>query len=65
MKKITSAILGLSLTLAAAGISFAQAPAAPAASTDSTATTTKKHVKKNKKKAAAGTMATPAATPSK
>ena len=52
MKTLTSAVLGLSLTLAAAGLSFAaQAPATtPAAdAAPSTAPTAKKHVKKNKK----------------
>lgn len=60
MKKITSAILGLSLTLAAAGLSFAgQTAPAPA---DSSAPVAKKHVKKNKKaaKAANTTPSTPA-----
>ncbi|MDP9053053.1 MAG: hypothetical protein M3N93_01930 [Acidobacteriota bacterium] len=58
MKKITSAVLGLSLTLVAAGLSFAQT-AAPAA-TDTTAPVAKKHVKKHKK--AAKSAAAPAAT---
>jgi hypothetical protein len=59
MKKISAALLGLSLTLATAGLSLAaQAP------TDNStpATTTKKHVKKNKK-AAAKTDAAKPATP--
>jgi len=61
MKKIFSAVLGLSLTLATAGLTFAaQAPAttAPAASTAKMA---KKHVKKTKK--AKTSASTPAATP--
>lgn len=58
MKKITSVLLGLSLTLAAAGLSFAAQTAAPA--TGSSTPVAKKHVKKNKK-AAKSTEATPAA----
>jgi hypothetical protein len=60
MKKITSVLLGLSLTLATAGLSLAaQTPAAPA---DNGAPVAKKHVKKNKKaaKSTATTPATPA-----
>jgi hypothetical protein len=67
MKTITSAVLGLSMTLAAAGLSFAaQAPApAPAANTaTSTAPVAKKHVKKIKK-APKGTAETPAPAPVK
>jgi hypothetical protein len=61
MKKITSVLLGLSLTLATAGLSLAAQTAAPA--TGSTpAPVAKKHVKKNKKanKTAASTSSTPA-----
>lgn len=71
MKTIGSAVLGLSLTLATAGLSLAaQAPASTAAgsNTPSTVTTTKKHVKHNNKKAAKNATATPstsAATPAK
>jgi len=60
MKKITSVLLGLSLTLATAGLSLAAQTAAPA--TGNSAPVAKKHVKKNKK-AAKSTEATPAATP--
>lgn len=64
MTKITALVLGLSLTLATAGLSLAgQATPAPA---DSSAPVAKKHVKKNKKASATkGTAATPAtpATP--
>jgi hypothetical protein len=62
MKKLTSAVLGLSLSLAVAGISFAQTPA-PATKDNGSAMTTapaKKHSKKSHKKAANST-ATPAA----
>jgi len=60
MKKITSAVLGISLVLATAGLSLAGQTTAPA-STDSTAPVAKKHVKKNKKAArSAATPATPA-----
>jgi hypothetical protein len=52
MKKITSAVLGLSLTLASAGLTFAAQDAKPADANSSTATTTKKHAKKHNKKAA-------------
>jgi hypothetical protein len=61
MKKMTSVLLGLSLTLATAGLSLAaQTTAAPA--TGSTAPVAKKHVKKNKKanKSTAVTPSTPA-----
>jgi hypothetical protein len=60
MKKISAVLLGLSLTLATAGLSLAAQTAAPA--DNSTPATTKKHVKKNKKaaKTAAATPATPA-----
>ncbi len=69
MKKLTSAVLGLSLTLAAAGLTFAaQAPAttpAPAQTgTPATAPAAKKHVKKQTKKSKPATDA-PAATPAK
>jgi hypothetical protein len=62
MKTITSAVLGLSLTLASAGLTFAQT--APAA-TDNPAPVAKKHVKKTKKtvkssSATASNTATPA-----
>jgi len=63
MTKITAVLLGLSLTLATAGLSLAgQTTPAPA---DSSAPVAKKHVKKNKKaatKGAATTPATPAAS---
>jgi uncharacterized protein YxeA len=65
MKKISAVLLGLSLTLATAGMSFAaQAAATP---TDSSAPTVKKHVKKHKKanKDVTATPATPAPAPSK
>ncbi len=64
MKKLTSAVLGLSLTLAAAGLTFAaQAPATTPAQTaaPATAPTAKKHVKKTKKSKPASDA--PAATP--
>jgi hypothetical protein len=66
MKNITSAVLGLSLTLAVAGLSFAQTPAqtpAPATARDSASATApaKTHVKKHKK-AVTNTNAKPAAT---
>ena len=72
MKTITSAVLGLSLTLAAAGMSFAQT-AAPQTATpnkmDSTSSTTgtAKPVKKHKVKKAkpAASTTAPAAAPSK
>ena len=60
MKKITSVLLGLSLTLATAGLSLAaQTAAAPA---DNSTPVAKKHVKKNKKttKSTAATPVTPA-----
>ena len=60
MKKISAVLLGLSLTLATAGMSFAaQATATP---TDGSAPTVKKHVKRHKKanKDVAATPATPA-----
>lgn len=66
MKKIASAVLGLSLTLATAGLSLAAQNTAstPANTTGSTATNTtaKKHVKHTKKanKSAATNTATPA-----
>jgi hypothetical protein len=59
MKTITSAVLGLSLTLASAGLTFA-AQNAPAG-TDNNAPVAKKHVKKNKKGTKNG--AAPATTP--
>jgi len=54
MKKITSAVLGLSLTLATAGLTFAAQDAKPADANSSApaTTTTKKHTKKHAKKAA-------------
>jgi hypothetical protein len=60
MKNITSVLLGLSLTLATAGLSLAAQTAAPA--TGNSAPVAKKHVKKNKKanKTAESTPATPA-----
>ena len=62
MKKISAVLLGLSLTLATAGVSLA-AQAATAPTDNSTpATTTKKHVKKNKKAAAKTDAAKPAAS---
>ena len=57
MTKITSTILGLTLTLAAASVSFAaqgtQSAPAPAATSagNATSTTQKQHVKKHNKKA--------------
>ena len=45
MKKITSVLLGLSLTLATAGLSLAAQTAAPA--TGNSTPVAKKHVKKN------------------
>ena len=67
MKKLTSAILGLTLSLAVAGISFAQTPApatsAPAAKDNGSAmsaTAKKKSKKKSSKKAA---VTTPPSTP--
>jgi hypothetical protein len=64
MKKISAVLLGLSLTLATAGLSLA-AQAAAAPTDNSTPATTKKHVKKNKKAAAKTDAAKPAtsATP--
>jgi hypothetical protein len=66
MKKLTSAILGLTLSLAVAGISFAQTPApaasAPAAKDNGgavSAAAKKKSKKKSSKKAA---VTTPAST---
>jgi hypothetical protein len=59
-------IIGLSLTLAVAGLSFAQttpAPAAAPAKTDAAAPMATKHVKKHKKAVAATPAATPSATP--
>lgn len=62
MKKIASAVLGLSLSLAVAGLSFAQAPAASPAKDGATTTApAKKHVKRHKKTAVkAETPAAPA-----
>jgi hypothetical protein len=53
MKKITSAVLGLSLTLATAGLTFAAQDAKPADANGNApaTTTTKKHTKKHAKKA--------------
>jgi hypothetical protein len=67
MKKLTSAILGLTLSLAVAGISFAQTPSpttsAPAAKDNAGAMSTTAK-KKSKKKAVKKTaVTTPAATP--
>ncbi len=63
MKKIASAVIGLSLTFAAAGFA-AQAPASTQAPATSTLTT-KQHVKKHKKAkgttSATSSTATPAA----
>jgi hypothetical protein len=63
MKKMTSAILGLSLTLATAGLTFAAQDAKPADANGNapTTTTAKKHAKKHNKKAANQTAA-PSAT---
>lgn len=59
MTKISSILLGLSLTLATAGLSLgAQTTGAPA---DASAPVAKRHVKKNKK-AVKSTAATPATT---
>ena len=62
MKKITAAVLGLSLTLATAGLTFAAQDAKPANTNGSApaTTTTKKHVKKHKK--AANQTAAPSTT---
>ena len=69
MKKLTSAILGLTLSLAVAGISFAQTPApatsAPAAKDNGSAVSAaakKKSKKKFSKKAAATTPASTTTT---
>jgi hypothetical protein len=66
MKKLTSAVFGLALTLAVAGISFAQTPA-PATSAPTkdngsamTSAATKKHARK---KATSAKKAAPATTP--
>jgi hypothetical protein len=56
MKKIASAVIGLSLALATVGFA---AQTAPAATTDNSAPVAKKHVKKTKK--AVKNSATPAA----
>ena len=59
MTKITATILGLSLTLAAASLSFAaQGAQTPASGTTSTTTTQKQHVKKHKKAATTGSSLT-------
>jgi hypothetical protein len=68
MKTITSAVLGLSLILATAGLSLAaQAPATPAPGATTNAPVAKKHVKKHKKadKSTAVTTPAPAAAPAK
>jgi hypothetical protein len=68
MKTITSAVLGLSLILATAGLTMAaQAPAVPAPGATTNAPVAKKHVKKHKKaeKSTAVTNAAPAAAPAK
>lgn len=68
MKKLTSAILGITLSLAVAGISFAQTPApttsAPAAKDNGSAlsATKKKSKKKASRKVAATAPAAPATT---
>jgi hypothetical protein len=60
MTKITAVLLGVSLTLATAGLSLAgQTTPAPA---DSSAPTAKKHVKKNKKASTKANPAAPAAS---
>jgi len=67
MKKLTSAVFGLSLSLAVAGISFAQTPApatsAPAKDNGSAMTTApaKKHSTKKSHKKATESTATPVA----
>ncbi|HTA42174.1 MAG TPA: hypothetical protein VK789_06995 [Bryobacteraceae bacterium] len=69
MRKITSAVLGLTFTLATAGLTLAaQAPASTPSgnTTSSTAPTAKKHVKHNKKSAKNATASpSTAATPAK
>jgi hypothetical protein len=66
MKTITSAVIGLSLTLATVGFA---AQTAPATTTDNSAPVAKKHVKKAKKAVknsttpAANSTAAPAAAP--
>jgi uncharacterized protein HemX len=63
MKKITSAVLGLSLALATGGMTFAQAPASSGNQADSqsqTTTTTKKTTKTKKSKKAKGESGTAA-----
>jgi hypothetical protein len=65
MKKITSAVLGLSLTLATAGLTFAAQDTKTAdanGTSTTTTTTTKKHTKKHAKKA--GTQTATRATQS-
>jgi hypothetical protein len=59
MKKITSAVLGLSLALATVGMTFAAQDNSKTQGTEATAPA-KKHVKKHNKKAA---KTAPAATP--
>jgi len=59
MKKITSALVAMTMTLALAGISFAQTTPAPAAKT------TSKTEKKAKKPAKAKKAKSTASTPSK
>jgi hypothetical protein len=51
MKKITAAVLGLSLTLATAGLTFAAQDAKPADANAPATKTAKKHTKKHAKKA--------------
>ena len=70
MKKISAVFLGLSLTLATAGLSLAAQAASTPANGTTPATTAKKHVKKNKKankstEATPATSATPATAPAK
>jgi hypothetical protein len=60
MKKIASVVIGLSLTVAAAGVSFAAQTAGTPANSSTTAA--KKHVK-NHKKANKGAATTDAAAP--
>jgi len=59
MTKITAVLLGISLTLATAGLSLAGQATTPAPA-DSSAPVAKKHVKKNKKAATKSTATTPA-----
>jgi hypothetical protein len=59
MKKITSAVLGLSIALATAGMTFAAQDNSKTQGTEATAPA-KKHVKKHKKASQTAPAATPA-----